>query len=123
MWLLPPAQADNAALLLVAYGAVILSFMGAIHWGLVMWRNDDQSRNWYVISVLPALVAWIALMLPSLPALTLLAVAFVSIYGFDRSAVSAGIAPPWYRTLRVPLTSMVVALLLIGISAAAFRPA
>lgn len=123
MWLLPPAQADDAARLMVAYGAVILSFMGAIHWGLVMWRNDDECQNWYVVSVLPALAAWVALMLPPLPALSLLAVAFILVYAFDRTAIAAGIAPPWYRALRTPLTTAVATLLLLGLLAATLRPA
>ena len=38
------------------YGAVILSFIGAVHWGLAM--RGDRSQRWFLWSVVPALYAW-----------------------------------------------------------------
>ncbi len=38
------------------YGAVILSFIGAVHWGLAI--HGDRSPLWFVWSVVPALYAW-----------------------------------------------------------------
>ena len=38
------------------YGAVILSFIGAVHWGLAL--HGDRSPLWFVWSVVPALYAW-----------------------------------------------------------------
>ena len=64
-------QMWNAALL--AYGAVILSFVGALHWGVAMTLRDlttAQRTACFVWSVVPALVAWVALMLAILTALT-----------------------------------------------------
>jgi hypothetical protein len=49
-----------------AYGAVILSFVGALHWGFAMLANDldDAERDArYLWSVIPALLAWPALLL------------------------------------------------------------
>ncbi|PTT67500.1 DUF3429 domain-containing protein, partial [Pseudomonas sp. HMWF007] len=55
---------DNA---LVNYGAVILSFVGALHWGFAMTVQDmsaKQRSDRFIWSVIPALIAWIATLLP-----------------------------------------------------------
>lgn len=52
------AQLRNDARL--AYATVILSFVGALHWGFAMTRDLRASlRTWcFVWSVVPALLAW-----------------------------------------------------------------
>jgi steroid 5-alpha reductase family enzyme len=42
---------------LLAYGATIISFLGAIHWGLAM-RAEHQDRIAIIWGVIPSLVAW-----------------------------------------------------------------
>ena len=121
IWLLDATQAEFAAFILTAYGAMILSFMGAIYWGLVMWRGGQGSGHWYTIGVLPALVGWLALMLEPAFGLPLLALAFAAVYVLDRAAVSAGIAPAWYARMRGPLSAAVVLLLILGAAAALLR--
>ena len=44
-----------------AYGAVILSFLGAVHWGLAM--QGDRSPYWYVWAITPALFGFASLLL------------------------------------------------------------
>ena len=48
---------------LVAYGALIASFLGGIHWGLVMKGvpRADQRLAW---GVAPSLLAWAAFFIP-----------------------------------------------------------
>ena len=47
----------NGPKVMLSYGAVILSFMGAIHWGAALEREPD--RAWpYFVSVIPALYGW-----------------------------------------------------------------
>jgi len=47
---------------LLAYGASICSFLGAIHWGLTM--RDKTPDNIYLIwGVVPSLIAWVSLMI------------------------------------------------------------
>ena len=68
-------QGWNAALL--AYGAVILSFVGALHWGFAMTLRgltDGQRTAAFVRSVVPALVAWVALLVAPSVAVVLLLV-------------------------------------------------
>lgn len=75
VWLGGPAYRVWAGLALLGYGAVIASFLGAIHWGLVMRHaslnsppsppspNSPPSLGVLGWGVSPSLVAWVALML------------------------------------------------------------
>lgn len=96
---------------LLGYGVAILSFMGGVDWGLAM--RQDERRNWlrYGASVVPALVAWIAFLLPKLAQFPVLAAGFILALICDLSLVKSGEAPAWYRNLRWPLTVVVVACL------------
>jgi hypothetical protein len=46
---------------LLAYGVTIVSFLGAIHWGLTMIENIPSKRQ-LLWGVVPSLLAWISLM-------------------------------------------------------------
>jgi len=46
---------------LLAYGVTIVSFLGAIHWGLTMIENIPSKRQLFW-GVLPSLLAWVSLM-------------------------------------------------------------
>ncbi|MEM7121454.1 MAG: DUF3429 domain-containing protein [Pseudomonadota bacterium] len=96
------------------YGAVILSFLGGVQWGLAIKDHEaaGASFNRLGLSVVPSLIAWLALLLPALAGLPLLAVAFIAAYVGDRRAGQRGLAPAWYPRLRLPLTVVVVASLL-----------
>lgn len=47
---------------LAIYAAVIISFLGAIHWGLVLAKvdelSDQESNTLLLYSVIPSLLAW-----------------------------------------------------------------
>ena len=45
---------------LLAYGATIISFLGAIHWGLAM-REEQPDHIAIIWGVIPSLVAWCSL--------------------------------------------------------------
>ena len=47
-----------AARALVAYGAVILSFLGAVHWGLLLHAETKETPSRLLAAVLPSLAAW-----------------------------------------------------------------
>ena len=51
---------------LLTYGAVILSFLGGIHWGLAI-AGPRRERLWIrlVVSVIPSLMGWAALLTPA----------------------------------------------------------
>jgi Protein of unknown function (DUF3429) len=100
---------------LALYAAIILSFMGAVHWGLAMARiGGNRDHTWqYVMSVLPALVGWFALaFLPLGAAFVILAITFGLLLVYDLRAIRLQRAPVWYARLRWPLTLIVVPSLL-----------
>ena len=114
-----PALAAWALQALRAYGAVILSFMAGIHWGLAMadsGTGPGQGATWarLGLSVTPALVGWLALLVPQAPGLVLLAVSFAALLAIDLVSVRRGMAPAWYPRLRWPLTGIVVICLLLA---------
>ncbi len=95
----------NAALL--AYGAAILSFVGALHWGFAMTLRgltDGQRTAAFVWSVVPALMAWVALLAAPRVAVVLLLVGFLTHYWRDHRLASAAELPAWYLPMRLRLT-------------------
>ena len=49
---------------LVAYGAVILAFLGGVHWGFALPEPSGRGeRARLVLGVVPSLVGWVALLL------------------------------------------------------------
>lgn len=105
---------------LYAYGAIILSFVGALHWGLAMSLpelSERQRSAWFTWSVVPALIAWPAvLLLPPLAA-PLLVFGFIAHYLQDRRLARQATLPGWYLPLRLRLSSVAVVCLVAGIFA------
>lgn len=114
IWFAPPVYMPVLNLALISYAAVILSFLGAIHWGLAMRANAPISPGLIMFSVLPALLAWLLLLIPLDLALLLFAVGFALVYLVDYQAVRLNLAPVWYPGLRKPLTIAVVICLLLA---------
>lgn len=100
-----------------AYGAIILCFLGAIHWGLAIGehRKADFSIQIYVFSILPALCSWLAIMMNSVPGLILLTISFLIHLAGDRIVWRIFNLPGWYRRLRLLLTVTVVIMNLLAI--------
>lgn len=95
---------------LLAYGAVILSFVGALHWGFAMTLQSlsaKQRLRAYLWSVVPALLAWPALVIESAAVgSALLITGFVANYWRDVCLVRVAELPDWYLPLRLRLTSV-----------------
>ncbi len=113
---------NEALFALAAYGAVILSFLGGVHWGLALAgsgaaQNGRELFRRLTYSVLPALIGWVALLLPTPANLLTLSVAFLILLAYDFVASRANRAPAWYPTLRWPLTLIVTAALLFAVVA------
>ncbi len=99
------------------YGAVILSFVGAVHWGLTM--REDRSPYWYIWSVIPAIMGWLAIVLLDIKiSLLALAVAFTLAWSVDRQASLQGLIPAWYMQTRHILTAGAT----VSLLATAFAP-
>ena len=107
---------------LVAYGAVILSFVGALHWAFAMvlpGLGPEQGRGRFVWSVVPALLGWLAVWLATPYAVAFLLVGFVAHYGQDRRLVAACPLPDWYLPLRGRLTTVACLSLAVSVWLAA----
>ncbi|KAH6603757.1 hypothetical protein Trco_007203 [Trichoderma cornu-damae] len=94
----------------LGYGAVIISFLGAIHWGLEYAEKQpqhDRTRFRYGMGLAASIVAWPTLLMPLEYALITQFGAFVALYYADFRATRNGWAPPWYARYRFLLTAMV----------------
>ncbi|GKU19789.1 mnn4-regulates the mannosylphosphorylation [Fusarium langsethiae] len=94
----------------LGYGAVIISFLGAIHWGLEYAEKSPslkRTRFRYGMGLASSVIAWPTLMLPVEYALTTQFMAFVGLYFADSRAATKGWAPRWYGSYRFLLTAMV----------------
>jgi hypothetical protein len=89
----------------MAYGAVVLAFLGAVHWGLAMAQDDAARWRRLGFPVMPALAGWLALMLPNPLGLVLLVLGFVAVFFADLRSPRL---PPWYKALRKPLTLVTI---------------
>ncbi|MEX0960088.1 MAG: DUF3429 domain-containing protein [Burkholderiales bacterium] len=116
-WVSSPDNAALATRYLAYYGAVILSFVGALHWGFAMALPIDafERGRIYGWSVCPALAAWFALLLPTAGGLALIAVMFLLHYRMDRRVARLTVLPAWYLKLRLWLTLGAVAALLAAL--------
>lgn len=103
---------------LLAYGAVILSFVGALHWGVAMLapKIDRKRRTQcYVWSVVPALIGFLALGIQSNISFSLLIVGFALAYWQDADLANKIELPGWYPKLRARLSVIACACLLTGV--------
>jgi len=107
---------EAAQWLLAGYGAVILAFLGAVHWGRAIAGAASRFAvaTQLIVGVLPALAGWVALALPLPAGLSLLALGFAGIWAFDQAAWQPQPELHWYRQLRTHLSIGAVVCLLIG---------
>jgi len=117
VWLLDDSGANWFAWLL-AYGAVIVSFVGALHWGFAMTLSELSERERYqrfVCSVLPALLGFLALLVQGWLGALILIFAFVWAYWQDLSLVTKAALPAWYLPMRLHLSLIASLSLLAGL--------
>jgi hypothetical protein len=88
----------------LAYSAVILSFLGGIHWGVAM-RDPSWSNPWRLcLCMLPSLLGWLALALAHGAALAVLFTAYALWWLYDFSQLK----DKSYRQLRRCLSLVVL---------------
>lgn len=92
---------------LLVYGAVILSFVGALHWGFAMAHpavSGPVASKLFVWSVVPSLCGWVALLVEPLFGVALLIAGFLTHYWQDVRLARTLPLPQWYLPLRMRLT-------------------
>lgn len=127
-------RAVVGVLALIGYGAVILSFVGAVHWGFALGAPPPVATQLVpslafrlAISTVPGLIGWVAILLAvlSMPeiGLAVLIAGFIATVATEAKWSRSGLVPPGYMALRWLLSAVVVtnlglvlALRLIGAS-------
>lgn len=116
MWLVDRELLPFVSIALGGYAATIVSFLGGVHWGIGFMKGDAAPRFHFIWGVIPALIAWLALMMPAYAALPLLGLVLVACYVVDSKTYPAAGLASWLP-MRLRLT--VVATLSCVVSAAA----
>jgi hypothetical protein len=111
----PGPTGERAGVALLAYGAVILSFLGGIHWGLALTRPAGPDWRGLGIGVLPSLAGWAGLLAGGTAGLLLILAGFLALLPVDLALARSRTAPPWFARLRTVLTGAVAACLLLAI--------
>lgn len=106
-WVALPLVSD-ASQILIAYAALILSFMGAVHWGVAMTYDEENRSKYFIASVIPVLAAWPALFAPETFAFIILIVGFILLIAYDWYVNKPQGLPDWYISMRNVLTVVVV---------------
>ncbi|KAJ7224171.1 hypothetical protein GGX14DRAFT_648810 [Mycena pura] len=103
------AGATTALSVQVTYGAVILSFLGALHWGMESkFAGLGGHHGWrrLALGTAPLLYAWPTLALEPTNALIVQWVGFTWLWLADLQATSAGWTPKWYAQYRFYLSTL-----------------
>ena len=98
----------------IAYSAIILSFLGAVHWGLLFEKIKEEPKIFFwrwLWGVAPSLIGWLGLSIMIIVnsykiASIILSLGYVATFIFDYKVLSGY---QWYKKLRVYLT--IIALL------------
>ena len=100
--------------LLTGYAAVTLSFLGGIRWGIALLGNSEERQGHIVLSIVPPLIGWVALIATPPLVFVFLAVAFAAQGAWDSLTLPPGAAPEWFRKVRFQMTLLVVAALVLA---------
>ena len=96
------AWQQQALNLASVYGALILSFLGGIHWGFA--TAGFVSAKHFFVSVIPSLWAWVALASPDLYNLIGIIFGLILFFSYEKHSAVTSRLPIWYLPLRARLT-------------------
>ncbi|GLB34671.1 putative protein of unknown function (DUF3429) [Lyophyllum shimeji] len=99
---------DQALNIQVTYGAVMLSFLGALHWGMEFAGYGGQKGYARLsLGAAPVLLAWSTLALAPVNALIVQWVGFTGLWWADAKVSQKGWTPKWYSQYRFYLSILV----------------
>lgn len=104
IWVVNAEAHPYATLALSAYAAMVVSFLGGIHWGLG-FRHDAPPASLFVWGVVPSALAWVAVMMPASAGLVLDGVMLIACYLVDRRVYPVQGLGRWL-TLRFRLSAV-----------------
>ena len=102
-------------LIQLSYGVIILCFMSGVLWGFATKMDEKNASLGYILSVLPALWAFLSMGRGPISDTISLIVGFLSVLLIDRHFYLLKLTPLWWMNLRTPLTFLVISLLGLGI--------
>ena len=106
-------DAVDLRLILLAYGAVIASFIAGIHWGLYL--QQDAPVNLFIHSNIIAVTAWIAVVFNNGLSYLILVVCFGYLLLIDYRLYRSGLLAQWFFWKRAQITALVVGALLTAL--------
>jgi len=102
-------------LIQLSYGVIILCFMSGVLWGFATKMDEKNGSLGYILSVLPALWAFLSTGRGPISDTISLIVGFLAVLLIDRHFYLLKLTPLWWMNLRIPLTFIVISLLALGI--------
>jgi hypothetical protein len=105
-------QRELAQRIAIAYGAVVLAFAGAVHWGLALAGQLEWRPVRIAGAVLPAVLGVAAVVVGGQRGLALLVIGFGGFWLYEHRNVAAELPAP-YINLRRNLSLVVCALLAV----------
>ena len=109
------------AIALAAYAALIVSFLGGIHWG-IGWQAGRHAaahhaqRNHFLWGIVPSLLAWPGLLMPAFAGLAWLGFLLILCYLADRTLYTRAGLQAWL-TLRFRLSAIAAVSCFVGAGA------
>lgn len=97
---------------LSSYAALILSFLGGVHWG-IGFRAQPAAPGLFVWGVVPSLVAWVGVLMPANAGLVIHGAMLVVCYLVDRRVYPVHGLAPWL-TLRFRLSAVAALCCFLG---------
>jgi hypothetical protein len=112
-WPMGPRSTGPALYALLLYSAVIISFLGGVHWGLALTitKTSLQTQR-FIASNLPTLAAWTAAWIGGQTGLLAMAIILAVILAYETWSAANGETPLAYVQLRKTLTAVACAALL-----------
>lgn len=123
IWLADPNWLHDFVRGQLAYGMVILPFLGGVHWGAAMMCSDlsvADTKLALVWGVTPSLIAWSATLFSGFGFAVLMA-GFIAALQVDKQLFARYGMPPWLIGLRWRLTVAVVLMLAATVIGAKVR--
>ena len=117
LWLVSSELQTWVAMALAAYAALILAFLGGIHWGIgwqagMRERQDKQTpralhaqRRHFLCGIVPSLLAWPGVLMPPFAGLPWLGFLLIIAYLADRTLYRSAGLQQWL-TLRFRLSAV-----------------
>jgi hypothetical protein len=112
VWFVRVDAHPHVVLALSAYAAVIVSFLGGIHWGIA-FREAAPPPALFAWGVVPSLVAWVAVLMPPSAGLVIHGAMLWGCYAVDRRVYPRHGMAQWL-TLRFRLSAVAGLMCFLG---------